>query len=75
MNNKIQQIFEQLVPFVVLGVSIALIIGLFIMLSYVLFWGILFGTGIWVAVKIKNYLFPSPLPKQKGRIIEHDRKD
>ena len=75
MNNRIQQILEQLVPFVVLGVAIALVIGLFIMLTYVMFWGVFFGAIIWVAMKIKNYLFPSPLVKHEGRVIEHDRKN
>ena len=75
MNNKIKQVFEQLLPFIVLGMSIALVIGLFIMLSYVLVWGVILGAGLWIAVMIKNYLFPSYAPKKsEGRIIEHDDK-
>ncbi len=75
MNNKLQELFEQVIPFIVLGIAIALIIGLFIMLSYVLFWGILLGALIWVAVLIKNYLFPSLPSKKEGRVIEHDDTD
>ena len=75
MNKTLQQIFEHLIPFIILGVAISLIIGLFIMLSYVLVWGVVLGAIIWLAVMIKNYLFPSQASEQrKGRIIEHKDK-
>jgi hypothetical protein len=64
-----------LIPFIILGVAISLIIGLFIMLSYVLVWGVVLGAIIWLAVMIKNYLFPSQASEaRKGRIIEHKDK-
>ena len=76
MNTKVKHIFEQLIPFIVLGISIALFIGLFIMLSYVLIWGIILGSIIWLGFVIKNLLFPSsPASKNEGRIIDHKDKD
>ncbi len=75
MNKTLQQIFQPLIPFIILGVAIAFIIGLFIMLSYVLVWGVLLGAIIWLAALLKNYLFPTHTPdKSEGRIIEHDDK-
>ena len=75
MNNKLKAIFEQLTPFLLIGIAIALIIGLFIMLSYVLLWGFVLGAIIWAGFSIKNYLFPShPTEKNEGRIIDHDDK-
>ena len=76
MTNKLEEIFEQLIPYIILGITIAFIIGFFIMLSYVLVWGILLGAIIWLVVRIKNNFFPSPSAKKnKGRIIEHDNTD
>ncbi len=72
MNNKLSKIIEQLIPFIILGVAIALVIGLFIMLSYALIWGLCLGAFIWGVVMIKNYFFPTPSLKKEGRVIEHD---
>ena len=75
MNKSFKQLFEPLVPFILLGIAIALFIGIFIMLSYVLVWGIVLGAIIWLAVMLKNYLFPSNTTESKGRVINHDDKD
>lgn len=76
MKKTVQQIFEPLVPFIILGVAIALIIGLLIMLSYVLVWGIVLGGILWLAVIVKNLLFPPhTADKNEGRVIEHDKPD
>lgn len=72
MNNKIQGILGQLLPFIVFGIAIALLIGLFIMISYVLVWGLIFGGIFWIAFVIKTFLFPSQKAKKNsGRVIEH----
>lgn len=76
MNKTLQQLLAQLIPFIMLGIGIALAIGLLIMFSYVLVWGILIGGVIWLIYVVKNYLFPTPSrEKKKGRVIEHDDKD
>lgn len=73
MNKKLQQMMESLVPFVILGIGIALAIGLLIMFSYVLVWGVLIGGVIWIIYFIKSYFFNHSKPQEgKGRIIEHD---
>lgn len=73
MNNKFKQMLELLPTFIILGIAIAMVIGLFIMLSYVLVWGLLLGAIIWLVVMIKNYFFPqSSQDKKAGRVIEHD---
>jgi hypothetical protein len=73
MNNKLQELLEQLIPYILLGIAIALIVGLFIMLSYVLIWGIVIGGVIWLVMAIKNLLFPTvKIDNKKGRVIEHD---
>jgi hypothetical protein len=73
MDNKLQKLFEQLIPFIILGISIALVVGLFIMLSYVLVWGFIIGGVIWLTVMIKNYFFKTK-SSDKGRVIEHDEE-
>lgn len=72
MNEKVKQMLGQLPTFIILGIAIALLIGLFVMLSYVVVWGLLLGGVIWLIVMLKNYLFPSSPDKNDGRIIEHD---
>ncbi|KTC72415.1 hypothetical protein Lbir_1190 [Legionella birminghamensis] len=76
MNEKFQQLFQTLIPFLLLGIAISLLVGLFIMFSYVLVWGILIGGTLWIFATIKRLLFPSKkVVKTSGRIIEHKDHD
>lgn len=82
MNDKFSlgKIFENLVPFLIAGVAIALFLGLLFMFSYVLIWGLLIGGILWIIATIKQYLFPNSsakteiTTKSQGRIIDHDDK-
>lgn len=82
MNEKspFGKIFENLVPFLIAGVAIALFFGLLFMFSYVLVWGLIIGGILWVITAIKQYLFPNNstktevINKNQGRIIEHEDK-
>jgi hypothetical protein len=75
MNDKLQQILESLIPFIVLGIAIALFIGLLFMFSYVVVWGLLIGGALWLITVVKEYVSPSEhSKKEKGRVIEHDDK-
>jgi len=79
-KSSIQQIFENLVPFIIAGIAISLFLGLLFMFSYVIVWGLIIGGILWLVSTIKEYLFPSKsgnpeaIKKGKGRIIEHDDK-
>lgn len=81
MNGKLERLLGNLIPFMIIGIAIALMIGLFIMFSYVLMWGLLIGGVLWVIYSIKNLLFPqekrskTPVKTKKGRIIEHNDQD
>lgn len=80
MNAKFKQLLESIVPFLLIGIAIALVLGFFIMLSYVFFWGLVIGGVLWLGYFIKNLLLPSKpsdkMPKKsEGRIIEHDDED
>ncbi len=76
MNIKLQRVLAQFAPFIILGISIALLIGLLILFSYVLLWGLLIGVILWVAAIIKNFFSPKqPSKKTKDRVIEHDDKN
>ncbi|WP_454785627.1 hypothetical protein [Legionella sp. WA2024007413] len=80
MNDKFSlgKIFENIVPFLIAGVAIALFFGLLFMFSYVLIWGLLIGGILWIIATIKQYLFPNNpakteiTTKSQGRIIDHD---
>ena len=74
-----KKLIESLMPFLAAGFAIAVLIGFFIVLSYVLIWGLVIGGGLWLGMMMKEKLFPSPKRassrshhSDKGRIIEHD---
>ena len=79
MNDKLPRMFGQalitLVPYIMLGVAIACIIGLFILSYYLLLWGLIIGATLWVFALLKRYLFSEKqaIKKHKGRIIDHDK--
>ncbi|MGQ3888414.1 hypothetical protein ACQUW5_05205 [Legionella sp. CNM-1927-20] len=73
MNKRLNYLFQTLIPFLIIGIAIAMLLGLLIMFSYVLMWGILIGGILWLVSVIKNFLFPKKvLAKSEGRIIEHN---
>lgn len=75
MSDKLEKIIENLLPFVIVGVAIALFIGLLFMFFYIAVWGLVIGGVLWLATLVKQYLFPSNAPKkEEGRVIEHDNK-
>ena len=70
--NKLELFFEQLIPFVLLGIAIAFTVGLIIVFSYVLMWGILLGGIIWIVFIIHHYFSSRSSGKRDGSIIEHN---
>ena len=70
----IKKILESLVPFIVIGLAIAVCVALLFMFFSIAIWGVLIGGILWIGAIVKQYLFPStPAPKkEEGRIIEHD---
>jgi hypothetical protein len=80
MSNKLSKIFQPLVPFLIAGIAIALVIGLLIMFSYVIVWGLLIGGILWLLSVLKELIFSNTTKsisakKTQGRIIEHDDKN
>lgn len=75
MSRNFNKMIQLLIPFLLLGVFIALLIGLVIMFSYIFLWGLLIGGILWIIAVIKDFLFPSKtLSKSEGRVIEHNDK-
>lgn len=71
--NKLELFFEQLLPFILAGIALALVVGLVVVFSYVLLWGVLLGFVIWIIYFVKNLFSRSRSTKKKdGNIIEHD---
>ena len=75
MKGRLQTALEHVMPFLIIGVAVALFIGLFIMLSYVVVWGLFIGAILWLIFWLKDFFtVKSKTPKSKGRVIEHDDK-
>jgi hypothetical protein len=72
MNNTLQRLFQTMTPFLIVGTGIAVFIALIIMFSYLLFWGILIGSCVWLIAFVRSFFLPTPkkTPPQ-GRIIEY----
>ena len=77
MSNKSKQFISQFLPYIFVGVRLAVFVARAIILSYVLIWGLIVGTILFIIAAIKNKFFnKKPAandPEQpQGRIIEHD---
>ncbi|MDF1677835.1 MAG: hypothetical protein P1U32_03985 [Legionellaceae bacterium] len=77
MSQSLKHFFQQLPPFILLGVAIALAIGIFVVFSYVLVWGLLIGAVLWGVNSLIQYVRGArsnePPKTTKGRVIDHDR--
>ncbi len=74
-SRMARQVLQGIGPCLLLGVAIAGTIGLFILFSYVLLWGMLIGTILWVSALIHRAIFSkqSPHKNQPGRVIDHEK--
>jgi hypothetical protein len=79
MAQPLKHLFQQLPPFILFGVSIALAVGVFVVFSYVLMWGLLIGAGLWGINLLVQYCRTIMSQTQKtkttrstGRVIDHD---
>ncbi len=74
MKNSFSAILDRFIPYLIMGVAIALAFAILIMLFHVIIWGALIGIVIFVIMFIKQKFFPSKPSKdaKSGRIIEHD---
>lgn len=63
---------QQLPAFILFGIALALIAGLFIIFAYVVLWGVVIGSISWGIYWIKNY-FSRKSSSKKGRIIDYDQ--
>ncbi len=68
MKHKFTQ---QLPAFLLFGIALALVIGLFVVFAYVVFWGMLLGLILWVGVALSSY-FKKPKVRRQGEIIDYD---
>jgi hypothetical protein len=76
MSNQLERLYQQLIPFLIAGIAIALFIGLFIFFSYVVVWGLIIGVSLWLIALVKNLLFPRKKTHlTKGNIIDHHDQD
>ena len=72
MQINIQRNLEEIIPWLIIGVGIALFIGLIVLLSYVFIWGLVIGLLLWLGFRIK--LAWNKHNKQSS-IIEHKARN
>lgn len=69
MKSKLTQ---QLPAFLLFGIALALLLGLFVVFAYVVFWGILLGSLLWAITFVVSYFQKPHKAPRKGRIIDYD---
>jgi hypothetical protein len=80
MKKNVKQGLENIIPFLVFGMVIALVVGILIMFSYVFIWGLIIGAVLWIVSFLKKLILSekkisNPPDETKGRIIEHDDEE
>lgn len=90
MNNRIEMLLRSFFPFIAMGISVVVFIGLLIIMSYILLWGLLlafiFGAIAYVAQRIHRYRHPEEISiveiiethdarVHTGRTFEHEHND
>lgn len=68
--NQRSSFLSSLLPFIFLGIGIALCVIMLILLAYVVVWGLLIAIVLWLAFIIKNKFFPAK-PRKRGITIDH----
>ncbi|MDF1646439.1 MAG: hypothetical protein P1U61_05625 [Legionellaceae bacterium] len=79
MPQLLKHFFQQLPPFILLGIVIAFAAGIFMLFSYVLIWGLAIGAVLWGVNLIYQYFSHSsssntPIKPSKGQVIDHDKQ-
>lgn len=78
MHHKVTRMFRQLSltigPCLLLGVAIAAAMGVALLFCYILLWGAVIGTVIWLGLAIRRSFLNRhrPTTQTANRIIEHD---
>ena len=79
MNHSFSRIIRQALqgigPCLLLGVAIACTVGLLVVFSYVLLWGMLIGMILWLIALVRRSIFSkkTPFKNQPGRVIDHEK--
>jgi hypothetical protein len=64
---------QQLPTFILIGIAVAMLIGLLVIFTYVLVWGIILGGFFWMCSLIKCYFIDASKNNKSGRIIDYER--
>ena len=62
MTNPVSRFLNRLAPFVGFGVAIAVFIGLILLMSYFLIWGLFIGLVLYAGAAIRQKFFPPETP-------------
>lgn len=73
MHKSVPKIFDRVMPFLIMGFTVAFLIAALVFLSYILLWGVLIGLVLFAINYIRQRFFAkADNGEQSGRIIEHD---
>lgn len=90
MNSRIEILLRSFIPYIAMGISVVVFIGLLVIMSYILLWGLLlafiFGAIAYIGQRIHRYRHPEEvsiieiLESHKtsvhtGRTFDHENND
>ncbi|MBA3535723.1 MAG: hypothetical protein H0T84_03790 [Tatlockia sp.] len=80
MKKNLKQAPEKIITFLFFCIIIALAVGILIMISYFIIWGLILGSLLWIVTFLKKLIYSEKKINNQshetlGRIIEHDDKE
>lgn len=67
INYEKNRFAEKIIPFLILGISVAISVAALILFAYLFVWGVLIGFVLWGLAALKEKFFSS---SKHGRVID-----
>lgn len=71
MNKKISEgkFVEAILPYLILGISIAVAVSLIVIFFYLFMWGVIIGFVLWAIMVIKEKFFPTADKNHSHKVL------
>jgi hypothetical protein len=74
-KNLEGRFIETIMPYLVFGISIAVVVSLIVLFFYLFMWGVIIGLVLWAIMALKEKIFPSSQEKDVSHKVLHVEED
>lgn len=74
-KNLEGKFIETIIPYLVFGISIAVVVSLIVLFFYLFMWGVIIGLVLWAIMAVKEKIFPSPKSQNTSHKVLHVEED